>query len=64
MKQFDCTCLVHGKKMSEHVCLYCCLCFKSLTILECNVCEDGHREDVCNPCAKKEREVMKKRGLL
>lgn len=51
----DPVCLVHGKKMSEHDCLYCCLCFKSLTPEECNVLPDGNKEDVCVECANKER---------
>lgn len=41
--------------MSEHICLYCCLCFKSLTPKECNVRADGAKEDVCKPCAVKEQ---------
>ncbi len=51
----DHTCLVHGKKVSEHDCLYCCLCFKPLTPEECNVRADGKKEDVCRPCAAKEK---------
>jgi len=61
-KPIDYTCLIHGKKMSEHPdygCLYCCLCFKSLTPEECNVRDDGVKEDVCVPCAKREKELMK-----
>jgi len=58
-KKIDPVCLIHGKKMSEHVCLYCCLCFKSLTLEECHVREDGKREDVCNECAKREQEMIK-----
>jgi hypothetical protein len=27
----DPVCLFHGQKLSEHECLYCCLCFKVLT---------------------------------
>lgn len=34
--------------------LYCCLCFKVLRPSECNVREDGTKEDVCVPCAKEE----------
>jgi len=47
----DPVCLIHGKKMSEHVCLYCCLCFRDLTPDECHVRPDGMKEDVCNECA-------------
>lgn len=54
---FDSVCLAHGKRQSEHEynqCLYCALCFKQLTLEECNVLADGRREDVCVPCAKEE----------
>lgn len=57
----DPTCLIHGKKWSEHelgFCLYCCLCFKSLTPDECHVLPNGKKEDVCKPCATKERKVL------
>jgi hypothetical protein len=50
----DPVCLIHGRRKSEHECLYCCLCFKSLTREECNVREDGTLEDVCVPCARLE----------
>ena len=52
--RFDPVCVVHGKRFSEHVCLYCCLCFRDLTPDECHVTEDGSREDVCNKCAAAE----------
>ncbi len=58
MTEIDPVCLIHGKKMSKHelgFCLYCCLCFKSLTPEECNVRDDGVKEDVCKPCAEKEK---------
>ena len=63
-RTIDPVCLHHGKKMSEHelgFCLYCCLCFKTLTIEECNVLDDGKKEDVCKPCAKKEKLEMERR---
>lgn len=47
-------CLVHGLRLSEHDCLYCCLCFRSLTVEECHVLPDGRREDVCEECAEQE----------
>lgn len=59
----DWTCLIHGLKMSEHVCLYCCLCFKSLTAEECHMLPNGKREDVCNDCAKEEEEMCRLKGL-
>lgn len=54
----DPVCLMHGKKMSEHVCLYCCLCFRDLKPEDCNVREDGEKEDVCIPCANAEKQLM------
>ena len=63
IQTIDPVCLVHGKKQSEHVCLYCCLCFKSLTLDECNVRKDGKKEDVCKPCATREQQEMLRRGL-
>ncbi len=55
----DYTCLVHGKKMSEHdtpwFCLYCCQCFKSLTPEECAVEENGQKVDVCKECYEKDK---------
>lgn len=50
----DPTCLIHGLKMSKHQCLFCCLCFKTLTVDECHVLPDGTKEDVCNDCAQAE----------
>jgi hypothetical protein len=54
----DPVCLIHGLRRSEHDCLYCCLCFESLTPEECHVREDGTREDVCNECAEFEKLMM------
>ena len=62
--KIDPTCLIHGKKMSEHLCLYCCLCYKSLTPDECYINPAGVKEDVCIPCGTKEQAEMKKRGLI
>ena len=62
--KIDLVCLIHGKKMSEHelgCCLFCCLCFKSLTSAECNVTEDGKKEDVCKSCAEKEKKYIEQR---
>ncbi len=55
----DWVCTMHGKKMSEHVCLYCCICFKDLTEETCRVLPDGSKEDVCNECADKEEQVIR-----
>lgn len=54
----DSVCLLHGKPRSEHLCLFCCLCFKDLTIEECHKLEDGSIEDVCNDCAEYEKVKM------
>lgn len=62
--KIDPVCLMHGKKMSEHICLYCCLCYKDLTPETCNVRADGKREDVCVPCAEREKREMKRKGML
>lgn len=48
------TCIFHGRKIDEHQCLVCCLCFRDLTIDECNILPNGQHEDVCKDCAKKE----------
>lgn len=51
----DYICLIHGLPKGEHHCLYCCLCFRPITIAECNLLPDGKREDVCVPCAQAEQ---------
>lgn len=52
----DPVCLFHGKKASEHDCLYCSLCYKEIRYDQCNVLPDGERENVCVPCAEEEHE--------
>ena len=52
--KIDPYCLIHGKKMSEHKCLYCCICFKELTIEECAIDKDGKKWDMCKECGKRE----------
>lgn len=54
----DPVCLVHGLRRSEHVCLYCQLCYKSLTVEECSYLPDGTQHDVCVPCATHEQEML------
>lgn len=54
----DPVCALHGLRYSEHRCLYCCLCFRDLTPDGCTVLPDGSKEDVCAPCAEKERAMM------
>jgi hypothetical protein len=51
----DPVCAIHGKKMSEHVCLYCCLCFIPLKPEECALNAEGKPEDVCIPCSEAEK---------
>lgn len=53
-------CLFHGKRRSEHLCLYCCLCFENLTEEQCNRTEDGKLENVCVPCAQNESKILDK----
>jgi len=52
----DPVCALHGLKRSEHQCLYCCLCFTSLTLDQCNILPGNEivREDVCFLCAAKQ----------
>lgn len=59
----DPVCLVHGLPLSQHNCLYCCLCYMTMTPEECNVTEDGSREDVCVPCATAEKLAGARRKL-
>jgi hypothetical protein len=56
----DPVCAFHGKRRSEHVCLYCCLCFRTITPDECNVLPDGSKEDVCLECAELERAELRR----
>jgi hypothetical protein len=62
--------LPHGEHPHDYG-YYCCLCFKSLTPEECNVREDGTKEDVCVECAemkkldmKESKKLFGKRGRL
>lgn len=53
----DPVCAFHGKRWSEHEggrCLYCCICFTSLTPDECATGSDGVKWDICVPCAELE----------
>ncbi len=52
----DITCSLHGRKLSEHNCFYCCICFKDLTIKTANKLPNGKVEDVCKDCAEKEKQ--------
>jgi hypothetical protein len=54
----DPVCAFHGLRASEHplgFCLYCCLCFMTLTPERCAVDENGQRWDVCVSCWEAER---------
>ena len=57
----DPVCLVHGLRKSQHMCLYCTLCYKSLTVEECHMDSDGQRWDICEACAEEEARIMKER---
>lgn len=57
MTTIDPVCAFHGKRWSEHEggrCLYCCICFKTLTPAECAIDELGQAWDVCHDCASYE----------
>lgn len=56
---FDPVCAFHGKRASEHQCLYCCLCFRTIEPEEFHRLPDGTREDVCDECAAAEEEGRK-----
>lgn len=50
-------CAFHGKTADEHEfgrCLYCCLCFETLTPGDCWQDENGGKWDVCVPCREAE----------
>lgn len=60
---------MHGRKVSEHPCVYCCLCFKSLIdsndrimFEDMNKLPNGKYEDVCLACATAEKEHMESKG--
>jgi hypothetical protein len=46
----DPVCLFHGKRRSEHHCLYCAICFVTLTPEECWRDADGVGWDLCRRC--------------
>ncbi len=57
----DPVCFNHGMRWSEHEhgrCLYCCLCFKPLTLEECAFEPNGDRVDICVPCREAELAVL------
>lgn len=58
MSVIDPVCLIHGKRRSEHECLYCCLCFRSLTREECSYLPNGSQVDICVPCAEDEQAIL------
>jgi len=55
----DPVCLVHGLRASEHECLYCALCFRSLTPDVCYEEADGQKVDLCVPCGTAEAREMR-----
>lgn len=50
INMIDPVCLFHGKKASEHHCLFCCICFKTLSISECYIDLNKQRWDMCKNC--------------
>lgn len=53
-KPIDPVCLIHGLKRSEHDCLYCAICYVTLTPEECWVDKEGQKWDLCESCGKRE----------
>lgn len=51
----DPVCLIHLKRRSEHECLYCALCYSSMTPDECWVDENGIRWNVHDECQRANR---------
>lgn len=53
----DPVCAFHGLRESEHVggrCLFCCICFETLTPEGCWQDEHGQKWDMCVPCGVSE----------
>jgi len=53
----DPVCAFHGKKWSEHEhgrCLYCVVCFETLTPETCYHAPDGAIYDLCQKCGEGE----------
>lgn len=60
----DPVCAFHGKRRSEHDCLYCCLCFRfDLPIEAFHALDDGTRVNVCEECHDAEQAEMARRGM-
>jgi hypothetical protein len=58
----DPVCLFHGKRRSEHEggrCLFCGICFDTLTPEECWEDAEGQKWDLCVPCGKAEEWALK-----
>jgi hypothetical protein len=63
----DPTCAFHGIKWSEHEygkCLYCCICFTTLTFETCATDKSGDKTDICQPCYDEEGRICAERGLV
>ena len=60
----DPVCVMHGRKRSEHECLYCCLCFEDLTYETCATDKSGDKTDVCIPCYEEEGRICAERGKV
>ena len=56
-------CAFHNKRTSEHTCLYCCLCFKTLTPGQCATDSTGAKIDVCKTCYAEEARICEERGI-
>lgn len=53
--KIDPVCIFHGKKRSEHFCLYCTICFETLEIDECWTDPEGVTWDLCHTCGENEK---------
>lgn len=62
--RLDPTCTMHGRKLSEHACLYCCICFEDITEETAWQDEAGQKWDVCRPCGEKEAVVRAQTCLV
>ena len=60
----DPVCAFHGLRASEHEhgrCLYCCICFTTLTPETAWADETGQKWDLCVPCGEQEEKEKNER---
>ncbi len=64
VSNLDPICAIHGKRWSQHLhgrCLYCCICFKPLTIDLCAKDKDDNPYDVCIGICAAEAGIIEKK---